>query len=117
MGDFINRLMCVGSYVAFFSQCIKRFCLSVNHSSWPTIKLWSSGYQSTVGTVDRNFGSGTTSAVKSFQTKEGLTSDGVVGNGTWLSKAFIDLIHLKLTSQSRPLYLKFQLRYDHKLFF
>ncbi|MBP1896877.1 peptidoglycan-binding domain-containing protein [Paenibacillus lactis] len=45
--------------------------------------LWSSGYQSTVGTVDGSYGSGTTNAVKAFQSREGLTSDGVAGSGTW----------------------------------
>ncbi|WP_256336725.1 peptidoglycan-binding protein [Paenibacillus sp. OK060] len=70
---------------------------TISKTTWPSVKagssggfvsalqadLWSSGYQNTVGTVDGSFGSGTTSAVKSFQTAEGLTSDGVVGNGTW----------------------------------
>lgn len=45
--------------------------------------LWSSGYQSTVGTVDGNYGSGTTNGVKAFQSREGLTSDGVAGSSTW----------------------------------
>ncbi|MPY20061.1 peptidoglycan-binding domain-containing protein [Paenibacillus glucanolyticus] len=64
---------------------------------WPTLRsgstggyvralqsnLWAYGYQSTVGSVDGSFGSGVTSAVRAFQTKFGLTSDGVVGSGTW----------------------------------
>ncbi|WP_127595850.1 peptidoglycan-binding domain-containing protein [Paenibacillus lautus] len=40
-------------------------------------------YQSPVGSVDGSFGSGVTSAVRTFQTKFGMTSDGVVGSGTW----------------------------------
>lgn len=38
--------------------------------------------QTTV-TVDGNFGSGTETAVKNFQTSKGLTADGVVGANTW----------------------------------
>jgi N-acetyl-anhydromuramyl-L-alanine amidase AmpD len=34
-------------------------------------------------TVDGNFGTGTESLVKSFQTSKALTSDGVVGKSTW----------------------------------
>ncbi|HBD94227.1 hypothetical protein A2356_01615 [Candidatus Nomurabacteria bacterium RIFOXYB1_FULL_39_16] len=34
-------------------------------------------------TVDGNFGSGTETIVKSFQTSNGLSADGVVGSGTW----------------------------------
>ena len=39
------------------------------------------GYKSV--TVDGSFGKATTTAVKSFQKKKGLKSDGVVGQGTW----------------------------------
>lgn len=35
------------------------------------------------GAVDGNFGSDLESAVKEFQTSEGLTSDGIVGPETW----------------------------------
>lgn len=71
----------------------------LNKENWPTVgtgyitsggyvsalqaDLWSSGYQSTVGNVDGIFGSATRTAVESFQTGEGLTSDGVVGSNTW----------------------------------
>jgi peptidoglycan hydrolase-like protein with peptidoglycan-binding domain len=36
-------------------------------------------------TVDGDFGAGTETAVKAFQTLKGLTSDGVVGQNTWLA--------------------------------
>lgn len=66
-------------------------------SGWPNLKqgssggyvralqsnLWAYGYQGTVGSIDGSFGSGVTSAVKSFQTKFGLSSDGSVGPATW----------------------------------
>ncbi|MGG3506574.1 peptidoglycan-binding domain-containing protein [Paenibacillus lautus] len=66
-------------------------------TGWPTLRqgnsggyvralqanLYAYGFQSTVGSIDGSFGSGTTSAVRSYQTKKGLTSDGVVGSGTW----------------------------------
>jgi|GEM_PF-6520813 len=45
--------------------------------------LWASGYPSTVGTVDQAFGTGTKNAVKLFQTANSVTSDGVVGSGTY----------------------------------
>lgn len=35
------------------------------------------------GTVDGNFGSGTETAVKKYQTKQKLTADGIVGKDTW----------------------------------
>ncbi|MBS6196145.1 MAG: peptidoglycan-binding protein [Clostridiales bacterium] len=35
------------------------------------------------GSIDGVFGAGTTAAVKKFQTKYSLTSDGIVGSGTW----------------------------------
>lgn len=64
---------------------------------WPTLRqgssggyvralqsnLWAFGYQSTVGSVDGSFGAGVTSGVKAFQSREGLTSDGVMGSGSW----------------------------------
>ncbi len=39
------------------------------------------GYKSVV--VDGSFGAATQAAAKSFQTKKGLTADGIVGQGTW----------------------------------
>jgi peptidoglycan hydrolase-like protein with peptidoglycan-binding domain len=41
------------------------------------------GYASTVGTVDGNFGPNTTKATKAFQTKKGLSPDGIIGEATW----------------------------------
>lgn len=41
------------------------------------------GYGSTVGTVDGVFGNNTDKATRQFQSKKGLTSDGVIGEATW----------------------------------
>lgn len=67
------------------------------HNGWPTIRsgssngyvgalqadMWSSGYQSTVGTVNQSYGAGTVAAVKAYQSSKGLGADGVTGSGTW----------------------------------
>lgn len=59
---------------------------AVSHA---TIKQGSKGsdviaWQKIIGvTADGNFGSGTATATKAFQTKHGLTADGVVGPKTW----------------------------------
>ncbi|WP_433946987.1 peptidoglycan-binding domain-containing protein [Paenibacillus sp. SN-8-1] len=45
--------------------------------------LYAFGQSAKVGTIDGSYGSGTTSAVKAFQSGEGLTSDGIVGSGSW----------------------------------
>jgi lysozyme family protein/peptidoglycan hydrolase-like protein with peptidoglycan-binding domain len=45
------------------------------------LRLRSYGYN--VGVLDRRFDSALDSAVRSFQSENGLVSDGVVGNGTW----------------------------------
>ncbi len=44
-------------------------------------------------TVDGNFGAGTEKSVKAFQTENGLTADGVVGQATWdaLYLAWVDV--------------------------
>jgi len=44
-------------------------------------KLKALGYYT--GSIDGKFGSGTLSAVKAFQKKNGLSADGVVGTNTW----------------------------------
>ena len=45
--------------------------------------LISLGYNIGPSKVDGNFGSGTESAVKQFQSDNNLTKDGIVGNNTW----------------------------------
>lgn len=45
--------------------------------------LWSSGYSSTVGTIDGSFGANTANGIKTFQSKYGLASDGIAGFATW----------------------------------
>lgn len=54
---------------------------SGNNVKWVQWYLAQLGYLSTSG-VDGDFGSGTLSAVKKFQTDKGLTVDGLVGSGT-----------------------------------
>ncbi len=62
--------------------------------SWPTLQQGSTGfrvksmqyllrYQGSSITADGDFGSGTKSAVMSFQNTAGLSADGVVGSQTW----------------------------------
>lgn len=62
--------------------------------SWPTLQLGASGfrvttlqyllsYRGSTITADGTFSSGITSAVKSFQSANGLTADGIVGPNTW----------------------------------
>lgn len=47
--------------------------------------LYSAALSGTVGTIDKSYGSKTQAAVKSYQTKKGLTSDGYFGPSTWKS--------------------------------
>ncbi|WP_454189839.1 peptidoglycan-binding domain-containing protein [Paenibacillus sp. Marseille-Q7038] len=47
--------------------------------------LWSSGLKSTVGDIDGKYGSGTGTAVKSYQSNAGLTADDIAGPATWKS--------------------------------
>ncbi|MFI1769458.1 peptidoglycan-binding protein [Streptomyces sp. NPDC020800] len=64
---------------------------------WQTI-LWADGYLSYSG-IDCRFGSGTTSATKSWQSNHGLTADGIVGPNTlkkastWLYQSGADYIY------------------------
>nr|WP_279615631.1 peptidoglycan-binding domain-containing protein [Paenibacillus lactis] len=70
-----------------------------NFSGWPTQRqgssrdyvqavqavqanMWSTGYMSTLGSIDGQYGSNTVSAVKSFQSRQGLASDGITGPST-----------------------------------
>jgi zinc D-Ala-D-Ala carboxypeptidase len=68
--------------------------LSSEALAWPTLQSGSSGRDVVTAqyllrargyslSVDGSFGSGTLSAVKSFQSASGLSSDGVVGANTW----------------------------------
>lgn len=58
----------------------------VKHLQWLLVNKWSTHGGSQVsnsGGIDGGFGSGTTQAVKTFQSYKGLTADGVVGPKTW----------------------------------
>ena len=57
-----------------------RYGMSGNDVAYTQQRLYSLGYFT--GTRDGQFGSGTFSAVKAFQRRNGLTSDGVVGPAT-----------------------------------
>jgi zinc D-Ala-D-Ala carboxypeptidase len=50
--------------------------------------LYAFGQSGTVGTIDGSFGTATTTAVKNFQTGEGLTSDGVMGSASWSKMSY-----------------------------
>ncbi|MFT4415807.1 peptidoglycan-binding domain-containing protein [Fredinandcohnia humi] len=70
-----------------------------NLGTWPTVGygyitsggfvgtvqsvLWTNGFRSTVGTVDKSFSSNTYNGVVAFQKKYYLSADGRVGPGTW----------------------------------
>jgi hypothetical protein len=62
--------------------------LSKSHNSGhPDVRTWQDKMASwgwfTPGQVDGQFGPNTESVAKRFQTQQGLTSDGMVGSGTW----------------------------------
>lgn len=87
--------------------------------SWPVLKTGSSGVE--VYTlqyllnahgiscgVDGQFGSGTAAAVKTFQSRKGLTADGVVGQLTW-QKLFITVQYGSSGNAVKA--LQYELRY------
>ncbi|GHV12248.1 hypothetical protein FACS1894219_04820 [Clostridia bacterium] len=69
--------------------------VSATVANWPTLKSGSKGSEVTAlqellvyngyspGTIDGDFGTNTTNAVKAFQKKNGLTADGIVGPKTF----------------------------------
>lgn len=69
-----NTLVSYGAkwgYVTCIQDLLNRFYECTNNSAYY------------VGTVDSDFGPKTQSAVLTFQANQGITSDGIVGPGTW----------------------------------
>ena len=60
--------------------------------------LWSSGYSSTVGAIDGYHGTSTANGIKSFQSKYGLTSDGIAGAATWKKMESVTYTEFKMYS-------------------
>ena len=92
--------------------------------NWPTVRQGANG--ESVRTIqyllnhhgaslatDGDFGSGTVAAVRSFQTAEGLSSDGVVGPNTWAALIVsvqhgannnaVKAVQSQLTARGRPI--------------
>jgi hypothetical protein len=95
-----------------FNQSVLNFPLLKKWSSGAAFRAWQSFLKEAdypIGTVDGDFGNATDQATRSYQQRQGLEADGIVGNGTYtraLSDGFIYKVP-NLTSALLLQYLRF----------
>lgn len=75
--------------------------------------LYAYGEAGAVGSIDGSFGSGTTTALKNMQRKNGLTADGVAGRGTWVQMEMNSLYGVNSWTVHTPYSTTYQASFYH----